>query len=301
MAPTPPTLIIPPFLSPGDTVGIATPASLYDRELFEKGLQVLKGWGFVTRVGRKGIRKRRFLAGSDPERAEELLGMFRDAEIKAVVCARGGYGAMRLLPLLDYRVIRRNPKLFVGFSDITVLSAALLRKAGLLTFHGPMVTTLARTRPVFRQGMRSILLGGLPDMIPLPPEGKIRGGKAVGVLLGGNLTLLTHLIGTPYEPTWDGAILFVEDQGEEPYRLDRLLAHLRLAGVLERISGLLLGQLSEKKISKPDWDLFRENFSGLDIPIWRGLPIGHGRDNVTMPVGAPVELDGEKGWLTFPW
>jgi muramoyltetrapeptide carboxypeptidase len=297
----PPTLIIPPFLSPGDTIGLPTPASLYDRGLFEKGRQVLEGWGFATRVGRRGIRQKRFLAGADPERAEELMNMFLDPEIRAVVCARGGYGAMRLLPLLDYRVIRKNPKLFVGFSDITVLSAAFLRKAGLLTFHGPMVTTLDHTSSAFREGLRSILLGGLPERISLPPGGKVRGGKALGILLGGNLTLLTHLIGTPYEPPWDGAILFVEDQGEAPYRLDRLLVHLRLAGVLARISGLLLGQLSEKKVLKADWDLFRESFDGLNIPIWRGLPIGHGPENLTLPLGAPVEMDGERGRLTFLW
>ncbi len=293
--------IIPPFLEPGDTIGIPTPASLYERELLEKGRQVLGGWGFATRVGRQGIRKKRFLAGADPDRAEELMNMFLDPAIRAVVCARGGYGAMRLLPLLDYRVIKKNPKLFVGFSDITVLSAAFLRQAGLVSFHGPMVTTLDQTRSAFREGLRSILLGGLPERIPLPPGGKVRGGKAVGALLGGNLTLLTHLIGTPYEPPWDGAILFVEDQGEAPYRLDRLLVHLRLAGVLDRISGLLLGQLSEKKIAKADWDLLRESFNRLNIPIWRGLPIGHGRENLTLPLGAPVQLDGDKGNLNFLW
>ena len=293
--------IIPPFLEPGDTIGIPTPASLYDRDLFEKGVQVLEGWGFAVRVGRKGIRKRRFLAGSDPERARELTDLFLDPEVKAILCARGGYGAMRLLDRLDYRVFQKNPKLFIGFSDITVLLTALREKAGLLTFHGPMITTLARTKPAFRDRLRSLLSGGLPETIPLIPKGKINGGGATGVLLGGNLTLLTHLIGTPYEPAWGGAILFVEDQGEEPYRLDRLLCHLRLAGVLERISGLLLGQLSENKISKPDWDLFREIFSGLNIPIWRDLPIGHGRENLTLPVGAPVEMDGDKGRLTFLW
>jgi muramoyltetrapeptide carboxypeptidase len=301
MIPTSRKLIIPPFLEPGHTIGIPAPASLYDQGLFEKGVQVLEGWGFKTRPGRSRIRKKRFLAGSDPERAAELAEMFLDPGIKAVICARGGYGAMRLLERLDYRVIKKNPKLFIGFSDITVLLTAFWGKAGLLTFHGPVVTTLARTGPVFREQLRSILLGGLPETILLPPAGKISGGRATGVLLGGNLTLLTHLIGTPLEPSWKGAILFVEDQGEEPYRLDRLLVHLRLAGVLDRISGLLLGQLSEGKIADPDWELFRENFNGLNIPIWKGLPIGHGRDNLTLPIGAPVELDGDTGQLNFLW
>jgi muramoyltetrapeptide carboxypeptidase len=301
MSPGPSKLIIPPFLEPGDTIGIPAPASLYRPDLFEKGLQVLEGWGFRTRLGRRRLRKNRFLAGSDSERAEELIGMFLDPEIKGVICARGGYGTLRLLEGFDYRVIQKNPKLFVGFSDITALLAAFWKKTGLMTFHGPMVTTLTLTASACRDRLRSILLGGLPEAILLPPTGKIRGGRADGFLLGGNLTLLTNLLGTPFEPAWDGAILFVEDQGEEPYRLDRLLFHLRLAGVLERISGLLLGQLSEKKIFKADWDLFRDSFSGLDIPIWRGLPIGHGRENLTLPLGAPVELDGDRGRLTFLW
>ena len=293
------SVITPPFLEMGDTIGIPAPAGPYQSDLLAQGRVVLEGWGFQTRIGRKNIRKRQFLAGSDQERADELTEMFADPGIKAIICARGGYGAMRLLERLDYRKIKKNPKLFIGFSDITILLAAFWKMTGLMTFHGPMVTTLARTRTADRNRLRSILLGGLPEKFVLPPRGKIRGGRASGILLGGNLTLLTQLIGTPFEPSWKRIILFVEDQGESGYRLDRLFAHLRLAGVLNKIQGLLIGHLSGSGIGRPDWDLFLELFEGLKVPIWKGLPVGHGRENLTLPVGAPVHLDGDEGRLTF--
>ena len=294
-------LMIPPFLEPGDTIGIATPASPYDREPFEAGLTILRQWGYVPQLGRRGIRKKRYLAGSDAERAAELMDLFQDPAIKAVLCARGGYGAMRLLDRLDFPALGKQPKMFIGFSDITVLLLACFSRAHLLTFHGPMVTTLARLTPASRDQFRFTLRGVILESLPLPRQGEINGGQAQGILLGGNLTLLTHLIGTPFEPDWSRAILFVEDEGEPGYRLDRLFVHLRLAGVLGRIRGLLLGRLKCPGLMKKDLEVIREIVSGLDIPIWQGLPFGHGRQNFTLPVGAPVELDGEQGMLRFPW
>ncbi len=294
-------LIVPPFLEPGDTIGIATPASPYAREPFEAGLAILREWGYVPQLGRRGIRKKRYLAGSDSERAAELMDLFQDPAVKAIFCARGGYGAMRLLDRLDYSVLGKNPKMLIGFSDITVLLLACFRRARLLTFHGPMVTTLARLTTASRDQLRFILRGVFSDSLPLPRQGKINGGRSQGWLLGGNLTLLAHLIGTSFEPDWDRAILFVEDEGEPGYRLDRLFVHLRLSGVLGRIRGLLLGRLKGPGLMKKDFELIRETYTGLDIPIWQGLPVGHGRQNFTLPVGAPVELDGERGLLTFSW
>jgi muramoyltetrapeptide carboxypeptidase len=294
-------LIIPPFLEPGDTIGIATPASTYDRDPFEAGLAILRQWGYPLQLGRRGIRKKRYLAGSDAERAEELMDLFQDPAIKAILCARGGYGAMRLLDRLDFPALAKQPKMFIGFSDITVLLLACFHRAKLLTFHGPMVTTLARLTTASRDQFRFTLRGVFLESLALPRQGKIKGGRAQGLLLGGNLTLLAHLIGTPFEPDWDRAILFVEDEGEPGYRIDRLFVHLRLSGVLGRIRGLLLGRLGGAELTKKDFEVIRETFSGLEIPIWQGLPFGHGRQNVTLPVGAPVELDGERGLLTFPW
>ncbi len=211
-------LIVPPFLEPGDTIGIATPASPYDREPFETGLAILRQWGYSPQLGRRGIRKKRYLAGSDSERAEELMDLFQDPAIKAILCARGGYGAMRLLDRLDYPALGKQPKMFIGFSDITVLLLACFRRAHLLTFHGPMVTTLARLTAASRDQFRFTLRGAFLESLPLPRQGKINGGRAQGLLLGGNLTLLAHLVGTPFEPDWTRAILFVEDEGEPGYR-----------------------------------------------------------------------------------
>jgi muramoyltetrapeptide carboxypeptidase len=292
-------LLIPPFIKEGDTIGIAAPASLYQKDWFEEGLRIVEGWGFRVRLGRKTIRKTRFLAGPDQERADELMEFFADPEIKAVLCARGGYGAMRILERLDYRVVRRNPKMFFGFSDITVLLLAFYQRSTMMTFHGPMVTTLARTVPAFRRQLRATLLGILPETVPLPPGGKINGGRSEGILLGGNLTLITHLIGTPFEPDWNRAVLFLEDDGEQGYRLDRLLFHLRLAGILEKINGLLFGQFNGKAIPKNDFRVIREIFLELKKPIWQGLPVGHGQRNLTLPVGAPVHFDGDQGKLCF--
>ena len=294
-------LIVPPFLELGEPIGIATPASPYDREPFEAGLTILRQWGYSPQLGRRGIRKKRYLAGSDSERAEELMDLFQDPAIKAILCARGGYGAMRLLPLLNYREINKNPKLLIGFSDITVLLLSLWKKARLMTFHGPMVTTLARLTAASRDQFRFTLRGVLPESLSLPRSGRINGGQAQGILVGGNLTLLTHLIGTPFEPDWSRAILFLEDEGEQGYRLDRLFVHLRLSGVLEQIKGLLLGQFNGKGIMKKDFEVIRETFAGLEIPIRQGLPVGHGRENLTLPIGAPVHLDGDQGLLRFPW
>jgi muramoyltetrapeptide carboxypeptidase len=292
-------LLIPPFLKEGDTVGIASPASLYQRDLFEKGLLLIEGWGFKVRIGRKTIRKKRFLAGSDQDRADELMELFGDPEVNAILCARGGYGSMRVLEGLDYRAIKKNPKMFIGFSDITVLLLALYQKSNLMTFHGPMITTLARTGSASREPLRSTLLGVFPETMSLPARGKINGGQAEGILLGGNLTLLTHLIGTPFEPEWNRVVLFLEDEGEQGYRLDRLFFHLRLAGILNRIHGLLLGQFNGGRIPKKDLEVIREVFSELEIPIWQGLSVGHGRHNLTLPIGAPVHFDGDQGRISF--
>lgn len=300
-SPVPSRLIVPPFLEPGDTIGIPTPASCCAREPFQQGLKILRQWGYSIQIGRKGIRKKRYLAGTDPERAEELMGFFMNPSVKAILCARGGYGAMRLLDRLDYQAIRQQPKIFIGFSDITVLLLAFWEKARLMTFHGPMITTLAHTAPASRNQFHSTLRGVFPESLSLPRQGRIKGGQAQGILLGGNLTLLTHLIGTPFEPDWSRAILFLEDEGEQGYRLDRLLVHLRLSGVLGRIRGILLGQFNGRAILKKDWAVIQEIFLGLEIPIWQGLPVGHGRENLTLPIGAPVHLDGDQGILTFPF
>ena len=226
------------------------------------------------------------------------MGLFSDPGIKAILCSRGGYGAMRILDFLDFKKIKDHPKLFMGFSDVTVLLMALWEKAGLMAFHGPMVTTLPQLIAPALTRVKSTLLGFYQIQIPLDANRAIRPGSARGILMGGNLTLLTHLIGTAYEPVWDQAILFLEDCGEDPYRVDRLFAHLRLSGCLEKVSAILLGKITGSNKKDLPLSLLKEILNDLNIPIWAGLPIGHGSRNTPLPVGAPAFLDAEKALLS---
>jgi muramoyltetrapeptide carboxypeptidase len=291
-------LIVPPFLKSGDTIGIATPASPYKAEALQEGIRVLKRWGFQVVLGREGIGHKRYLAGTDRDRAGEIMGLFSDPGIKAILCSRGGYGTMRILDLLDFKKIKDNPKFFMGFSDITVLLMALWKKAGLMGWHGPMVTTLPQLTASSLIRVQATLRGFYQIQIPLDTRRVIRPGSARGFLIGGNLTLLTHLIGTPYEPVWDQAILFIEDCGEEPYRMDRLFAHLRLRGCLENVSAILLGNITGANKKDLPLNLLKEILNDSNIPIWAGLPVGHGSRNIPLPVGAPAFLDAEKALLS---
>lgn len=290
-------ITVPSFLQKGDLIGIATPASPYDQQAFEAGVQELTQWGYRVVKGRK-ISRKGYLAGTDRERAEELMGLFTDPSIRAILCSRGGYGTMRILEFLDFKLIKNNPKIFMGFSDITVLLLTLWKKAGLLTFHGPMVTSLPRLHPASLTRVRSLLSGAYQSEIPLDKKKAIAPRSTEGVLWGGNLTLLVHLIGTPYEPDWDRAILFLEDCGEAPYRVDRLFSHLKLRGVLKKIAAIVLGQFTgpDNRVLTRHW--FESWLEEWDVPIWTGLPIGHGLQNIPLPVGAPALLDGAKGLLS---
>ncbi len=291
-------LIVPPFLKPGDTIGIATPASPFKAEVLLKGIHLIEQWGFKVALGRKGIARKGYLAGTDRERAEELTGLFTDPEIKAILCSRGGYGAMRILDYLDFKTIKDHPKLFMGFSDITVLLIALWEKIRLMSFHGPMVTTLPQLTASSLIKVQTTLLGHYQIHIPLNRDRAILPGSARGELIGGNLTMLTHLIGTAYEPCWDQAILFLEDCGEDPYRVDRLFTHLRLRGCLEKVSAVLLGTITGSDKKSLRMGLIKEILIDSNIPVWTGLPIGHGSRNIPLPIGAPAFLDAEKALLS---
>lgn len=292
------TIIVPPFVQPGDLIGIATPASPYNGPKLQEGIRLLKQWGFRVHLGRQRISPKGYLAGSDQERAGEWMDLFTNQEIKAVLCSRGGYGSMRILEYLDFGRIKDHPKLVMGFSDITVLLLALWKKAGLLTFHGPMITTLPLLKPSSLDKVRTTLQGHYQIKLPLDKKRAFSPASVEGVLIGGNLTLLAHLIGTPYEPVWDRAILFLEDCGEEPYRLDRLFMHLKLRGCLDRISAILLGQFSSSKSTLFSLKTLKECIGEIKVPIWTGLPIGHGSRNIPLPVGAPASIDAEQGFLS---
>jgi muramoyltetrapeptide carboxypeptidase len=266
------------------------------REL-DHGLALLVGEGFRPRLGPNTLARDGYLAGGDEARLEDLRGMFLDPEIKAIFCARGGYGSMRLLDRLDYPMIRANPKPLVGYSDITAVLLAVLRKAGLVTFHGPVVRDMGAKDG---QNLKAMLLA-LTDNgrleIPLGEDGVVRQGKSRGPIVGGNLSLICHLVGTRYLPSLRGAILFVEDTGEPAYRLDRMLTHLRLSGHMEGLAALLAGDFEGCEEPGPLKRLLADRTMGLNIPVAVGLHVGHGRRNLTIPMGVEAEVDTGSGTL----
>jgi len=294
-------MIKPSALKTGDTIGVIAPAGVVDSHELETGLERLKGIGFQVRVGRCVRNIFRTMAGTDRERASDLLEMFSDPEIKAIVCARGGYGSARVIPYLDSDLIQLHPKVFVGSSDITVLLLYLVQKCGLVVFHGPMVG------PNFGKASSSLTETFFMKILTRPkPAGPLqlsgikilKKGQAEGRLMGGCLSLLCSAMGTPYEPHTDGSILFLEDVREPLYRIDRMLTQLRAAGKFKKVRGILFGQMRECHPEQGAGycleDVILDILDGLEIPVLFGVPSGHGTDNVTLPLGVQVRVSAEK-------
>jgi len=292
-------LIRPPRLTPGDTIGIVAPAGPFDPKNFSQGLSTLESLGFRTRVSDEIFEKTGYLAGNDAQRARLVNRLFKDPAINAIVCARGGFGSLRILPLVDFGIIRKNPKVFVGFSDITALLTAITNRSGLVSFHGPVVTTLAKASEM----TCNTLLGAISSDMPLevqPANGVvIQAGRAQGPLIGGNLTTLCHLLATPFEPRFKHRILLLEDRGEALYRIDRMLCQMKLAGCFDDIAGLVLGSFEECGDLGVIYQIFQEHFQDIHIPILAGFDIGHGKQNMTIPFGIEAILDTDKQLLSF--
>jgi muramoyltetrapeptide carboxypeptidase len=232
-----------------------------------------------------------YLAGNDEARLEDLHAMLQDQEIKAVFCARGGYGSLRLLGKIRYDLIRENPKIIVGYSDITALLTAIHVKTGLVTFHGPMVRELADSDQGNWESLLRLISTNQPAKLDLSEGTALIKGMARGPLMGGNLSLICHLLGTPFMPSLDGCILFVEEKDEPLYRLDRMLTHLALTGQLKKVSGLVAGQFEGCGDTPAINRLLTDMLWGLDIPLATGLPIGHGSKNFALPLGMTADFD----------
>ena len=309
--------IKPRRLKQGDILGVIAPASAPANPAnIDLGLEALKRLGFQPKPA-TNLRKRwGFLAGTDRERADDILEMFNDPGVRGIICFRGGYGAARLLSLLDYDVIRKNPKVFIGYSDITSLHCAFLAKSDLISFHGPMLNSdlLKDNLPDFtrtsflRTVMGSSAPGNLADGYRKKTIKVLGAGKASGPLVGGNISILCATLGTPYQPCFQGAILLLEDLNEEPYRFDRLLTQLLNAGVLQRVAGVAVGVNKNCRDPKAKKcaeyrqtleDVFKERLLPLKIPVVTGLPFGHVRHNATLPIGVPALLDGDQGKLSI--
>ena len=290
--------IRPAALTPSDTVQLVAPASGFDRESFERGLSVLST-RYTPRFNDVIFERSRYLAGADERRLADLLGAYRASDVRAIFSARGGYGVMRILPSI--RIDELPHKILVGFSDITALHLAN-QAAGRITIHGPVLTQLGRQAPEVAQRLWDLLERPEPAA-PLAGSECYVEGVAEGPLIGGNLSVLTRLLGTPYFPDVDGAILLLEDVGERPYRLDRMWTHLRLAGVLERARGIVLGSFTEcVETSNGTYtsdEILHELARESGLPCAAGFPIGHGAINQPVPLGVRVRLDAAAKQLDF--
>jgi len=303
--------VLPAPISPGDTVALVSPSSATDERLsLQLAKEAMQALGFKVRTGEHYASRYGHLAGTDAARAADLNAMFADDEVRAIVCVRGGSGAARLLPLLDYDAIRANPKVLLGYSDITALHNAMLAQAGLVTFHGPIGAgswnrfNVDQFRRVFFERelvhYQNVVDAG-DELVPRKHRTlTITGGNARGELVGGNLSVLVGLAGSRYLPEFDGRILFLEDVEEAPYRVDRMLTTLKLMGVLDRIAGFIFGECTDCDPGKGYGSLtldqiFDDHIKPLGIPAYRGAMIGHIREQFIVPVGGKVELDADAG------
>jgi muramoyltetrapeptide carboxypeptidase len=291
--------IRPLRLKPGDTIGIVAPASPFDRKTFDQGIRCLESMGFQTRVPDEIFEKNGYLAGSDSHRAGLVMQFFEDHSVNALLCARGGFGSLRILPLLDFNIIRQNPKVFVGHSDITALLAAITAKSRLVTFHGPLVTTLANAPEMTCSTLLTAISSNA--IVELKPAQGItlKAGRARGRVIGGNLTTLCHMLATPFEPRFENHILLLEDRGEAHYRIDRMLFQMKLAGCFKGIAGLVLGSFQDCGSLDGIFRIFEEQFKDMSLPILAGFDVGHGPQNMTMPVGLEATLDADEQILSF--
>lgn len=303
-------IIIPPSLGNGDIIGIAAPAGrVVEPERFEKGIHILREMGFEPLFPRELWPGLGYLADTDANRANELMHMVTSSEVKAIMAARGGYGCLRTLPLLDFTEFRKNPKPVIGFSDLTILLTRIVAQASLVCFHGPVVTSLTDCTSNALERFYYSLTGNFRKAIQVNKGEIIRGGDvARGTLVGGNLSSLMTMIGTPYDPDWNEAILFIEDVNEPLYKVDRMLTQLALSGKLERISGLLIGDfgmneefdaISKLRYTEAIWNRILELTGSASFPVWGNCPIGHFSNNLTLPVGLPATMDSDSFTLHF--
>lgn len=307
-------ILKPRRLAPGDTIGLVAPASSsLEDEGIRFSIDLIRSLGFEVKKGAHIFDRQQYLAGEDRARADDVNNMFADDAVDAIFCLRGGYGTPRILPYLDYDLIRAKPKVLLGMSDITGVLTAIHTKTGVVGFHGPNASSsfsdysLSEFKKVLMQPTPTTLIGAAPPFEA--GEGKIdstnrltyiTGGIAKGRLIGGNLTLISVLMGTEFEPDFRDRIVFLEDVHEAPYRIDRMLTQLRLAGKLQEAAGIVFGKFTDSDTEGNTFSLeevLRDRTADLGIPVVRGFMIGHVSEQTVVPIGIEAELNGDAGTL----
>jgi muramoyltetrapeptide carboxypeptidase len=303
LAKTPPQVIIkPPRLQVGDTIALVSPAGVVTEADIQQAQQTLTNLGLKVKQGKHILDRYGYLAGTDRNRAFDLNTMFADSTVKGIIAMRGGWGCNRLLPMLDYSIMRSHPKIILGYSDITSLLLAIHARSRIITFHAPVATSSANEFSL-NYLKRVLFTGEAVTMLnPENAEAKVEvisPGKARGKLVGGNLSVLCAMLGSPYLPSWYHRILFVEDVGEDIYRIDRMLTQLKNAGILDQIAGFIFAQCTRcNPGDEPAFSLnqiLKQHIQPLGIPAWYGSMIGHIQDKFTMALGVEVEVDANLG------
>ncbi|BAH08411.1 hypothetical protein CKR_3360 [Clostridium kluyveri NBRC 12016] len=289
-------------LEKGDTIGIVSPSSSEEPKKIEESIKFLQNLGFNVKSGKHIYDRWGYLAGKDKDRVQDLMDMFLDKEVNTILCIRGGYGAMRLLPLIDFDIIEKNPKIFAGFSDITTLLNNIYQECNLITFHSPMCnsqfdsSTLKSFLDTLMFGYNLFTIENTDNI----PTDYFNGEYVKGELVGGNLSLICSTLGTPYAINTKDKILFMEEVEEEPYKIDRMLTHLSLSGILQQCRGFIIGQFkgcefSKYKESLTLSEIFEDRILSLRKPTLTNFQSGHSYPKITIPIGAEVEIDLKNG------
>ena len=304
-------IVKPAKLLSGDLIGLISPASpVADSQRIEKAVAYLEKMGYRAEVGKNVGNKVGYLAGTDEERLDDLHSMFKNKEVKAIICLRGGYGTPRIVDKIDFKLIAKNPKIFVGYSDITAIQMAIFKKTGLVTFAGPMAAVdLWNDVSRYSEELfwRIITSNKKLGKLAFPDGAEIKAvtkGKMKGRILGGNLALIVAMMGSAYLPKFDESVLMLEDVGEVPYRLDRMFNQLRVAEVFKKVNGILLGQFTDCEAKDDDptltvADVMKDYFGGLKTPVVENFPHGHVKEKATVPYGIEVKVNADKNLIEY--
>ncbi|MBU8849817.1 MAG: LD-carboxypeptidase [Desulfobacterales bacterium] len=280
----------PGSLKFGSVLGLCAPSAHFDTEKLNMGIHVLKNLGFEIKVPEEIFKKKRYLAGNDMVRANVINQLFSDPDIDGIICARGGFGAMRILEHLNWNIIKQNPKPFIGFSDNTAILLSIIDKTGGFVIHGPNVVSFASASQKTIDSFYNTLMGSF-DKIEVMNGQVIKSGKCTGVLKGGNIATISHLLGTRFQPDFKNSVLFLEDIGEPAYKIDRMLTQIKMAGMFNRIQGVITGIF--KNCNNDDYieEILSEIFEEYNIPVLSGFDSGHGKVNLSLRMGVDIKMD----------